>query len=144
MRYLLDTTVVSDFTRGVPAVLTRLKATSREDVAICTVSAMEIEYGLMLNPARARSIEPMIRSLLKDVQVFPYESADASATAAVRAALTKRGTPIGPYDVMIAGTALRRGLVMVTSNGGEFARVDGLLLEDWRGATLAKPDADRR
>jgi len=132
MRYLLDTTVVSDFTRGVPSVLERLKATSREDLAICMVSAMEIEHGLMLNPARARNIEPMIRSLLKDVQVFSYELADASATAAVRAALAKRGTPIGPYDVMIAGTALRRGLVMVTSNGGEFARVEGLVLEDWR------------
>jgi hypothetical protein len=37
-----------------------------------------------------------------------------------------------PYDVMIAGTALCRGLVMVTSNGDEFARIDGLSLEDWR------------
>jgi predicted nucleic acid-binding protein len=35
---------------------------------------------------------------------------------------------------MIAGTALRRGLVMVTSNGGEFARIDGLILEDWRAS----------
>jgi len=138
VRYLLDTTAVSDFVRGIPAVLARLKATSRENVAICTVSAMEIEYGLLLNPARARKIEPMIRSFLQDVQVFPYELADASATAAVRAALSKRGTPIGPYDVMIAGTALRRGLVMVTSNGGEFARVHGLLLEDWRHAQPEK------
>jgi tRNA(fMet)-specific endonuclease VapC len=52
MRYLLDTTVVSDFTRGVPAVLARLKAVSKGHTAICTVTAMEIEYGLMLNPAR--------------------------------------------------------------------------------------------
>jgi tRNA(fMet)-specific endonuclease VapC len=132
MRYLLDTTVVSDFTRGVPAVLERLKAVSKEEVSICTVTAMEIEYGLILNPARARKIEPMIRSLLQDIQVFPYEPEDAASTAAVRAALTKRRTPIGPYDVMIAGTALRRGLVMVTSNAGEFARIHGLIVEDWR------------
>ncbi len=132
MRYLLDTTVVRDFTRGVPEVLSRLKATSRFDTAICTVTAMEIEYGLMLNPARARKIEPMIRSLLRDLQLFAYEPEDATATAAVRTALAKRGTPIGPYDVMIAGTALRRGLIMVTSNGDEFARIDGLIVEDWR------------
>jgi len=132
MRYLLDTTVVSDFARGVPAVLAHLKSVNKGDVAICTVSAMEIEYGLILNPARARKIEPMIRSLLQDLHVFPYEPEDATATAAVRAALTKRGTPIGPYDVMIAGTALRRGLVMVTSNGSEFERIHGLILEDWR------------
>ena len=132
MKYLLDATVVSDFTRGFPAVLARLKGTNKGDTAICTVTAMEIEYGLMLNLARARKIEPMIRSLLQDLNVISYEPEDATATAAVRAALAKRGTPIGPYDVMIAGSALRRGLVMVTSNGGEFERVHGLLLEDWR------------
>ena len=132
MRFLLDTTVLSDFTRGVAAVLARLKSTSKGDAAICTVTAMEIEYGLMLNPARARKIEPMIRFLLQDLQVLAYEPEDATATAAIRAALAKRGTPIGPYDVMIAGTALRRGLVMVTSNGSEFERINGLILEDWR------------
>ena len=93
---------------------------------------MEIEYGLMLNPARARKIEPMIRFLLQDLQVLAYEPEDATAAAAVGAALAKRGTRIGPYDVMIAGTALRRGLVMVTSNGSEFERINGLILEDWR------------
>jgi tRNA(fMet)-specific endonuclease VapC len=129
---LLDTTVLSDFTRGVPAVLARMKAANKGDTAICTVTAMEIEYGLMLNPARARKIEPMIRSLLRDLHVISYEPEDATATAAVRAALAKRGTPIGPYDIMIAGSALRRGLVMVTSNGGEFGRIHGLVLEDWR------------
>jgi tRNA(fMet)-specific endonuclease VapC len=128
----MDTTVVSDFTRGIPAVLARLKVTPKEDVAICTVTAMEIECGLQLNPARARKIESMIRALIQDLHVLPYELEDANATAAVRAALTKRGTPIGPYDVMIAGTALRRGLVMVTSNSDEFERINGLILEDWR------------
>jgi tRNA(fMet)-specific endonuclease VapC len=134
VRYLLDTTVLSDFTRGVSNVLVHLRAQNKRDVAISTVTSMEIEYGLMLNPARARKVEPMIRALLQDLQVFPYEPQDATATAAIRAALTKRGTPIGPYDVMIAGTALRRGLVMVTSNGGEFERIHGLVLEDWRVA----------
>lgn len=132
MNYLLDTTVVSDFVRGVPSVLARLKSTSKTDTAISTVTAMEVDYGLILNSARARRIEPIIRSLLRDLQVLPFTQEDAAATAAVRAALAKRGTPIGPYDVMIAGSALRRGLVMVTSNGDEFGRIHGLILEDWR------------
>ena len=132
MRYLLDTTVLSDFTRGEPAVLARLKATRKIDVGISTVTAMEIEYGLLLNPARARKIEPMIRALLADIRAFSFEPEDASATAALRAALARRGTPIGPYDLMIAGTALRRGLVMVTSNSAEFTRINGLIVEDWR------------
>lgn len=134
MKYLLDTTVVSDFARGVPSVLHRLKATPKKQAAISTVTTMEVEYGLQLNFARARKVEPVIRDLLQDVAILPYERQDAIATAAIRAALTKRGTPIGPYDIMIAGTALRHGLIMVTSNGAEFKRIDGLLLEGWRTA----------
>ena len=79
-----------------------------------------------------RKVEADDSLTLQDLQILPYELEDGNATAAVRAALTKRGTPIGPYDVMIAGTALRHGLVMVTSNGDEFERINGLILEDWR------------
>jgi tRNA(fMet)-specific endonuclease VapC len=132
VKFLLDTTVISDFTRGIEPVLRRLKMTAKEDVAISTVTAMEIEYGLQVNAARARKIEPMIRSLLQDLEELPFAHEDAHAAAAVRAALAKRGTPIGPYDVMIGGTALRHGLVLVTSNAREFERVSGLSLEDWR------------
>jgi tRNA(fMet)-specific endonuclease VapC len=132
VKYLLDTTVISDFVRGVPSVMERLKRTTKADVAISTVTAMEIAYGLILNPARARKIEPTIRALLSDLRELPFQHEDAQAAAAVRAALSKRGTPIGPYDVMIGGTALRHGLTLVTSNSDEFQRISGLTLEDWR------------
>jgi tRNA(fMet)-specific endonuclease VapC len=132
VKYLLDTTVISDFTRGVPPVIERLKRTAKADAAISVVTAMEIEYGLKLNPARARNIEPMIRALLSDLRELPFQREDAQAAAAVRAALTKRGTPIGPYDVMIGGAALRHGLTLVTSNSDEFQRIGGLIVEDWR------------
>lgn len=74
----------------------------------------------------------MIRALLKDLPVVAYEREDALATSVIRVALAKRGTPIGPYDVMIAGTALRRCLVMVTANVGELARIPGSIVEAWR------------
>jgi tRNA(fMet)-specific endonuclease VapC len=132
VKYLLDTTVISDFTRGVPQVMERLKRTTKADAAISVVTAMEIEYGLKLNPARARKIEPIISALLSDLRELAFERADSQAAAAVRAALSKRGTPIGPYDVMIGGTALRHGLTLVTSNSDEFQRIGGLVVEDWR------------
>jgi tRNA(fMet)-specific endonuclease VapC len=132
VKYLLDTTVISDFTRGVPAVVERLKRTTKAEVAVSTVTAMEIEYGLILNPTRARKIEPMIRALLRDLRELPFQREDAQAAAAVRASLRKRGTPIGPYDVMIGGTAVRHGLILVTSNSDEFRRISGLIVEDWR------------
>lgn len=132
MKYLLDTTVLSDFVKGMPNVLARLKATPKRDVAVSTVTIMEIEHGLRLNAARARKLRPVIGALLHDIGVVPYEVEDARATAALRAALRKAGTPIGPFDALIAGTGLHHGLTVVTSNTTEFERVAGLNVEDWR------------
>lgn len=132
MRLLLDTNVISDFVKGEPGVLNRLRTESREAVAISVVTAMEIEYGLRLNPARARRIEAVLQALFDSIPVLPYEIEDARATASVRAGLRKAGQPIGPYDAMIAGVALRHGLILVTANSGEFERVGGLVVENWR------------
>ena len=57
---------------------------------------------------------------------------DVQLEIAVRAALRRRGTPIGPYDVLIAGCAMARGLTLVTANSSEFSRIAGLTLDDWR------------
>jgi len=133
MKFLLDTNVLSDFVRGEPGVSERLRATPPTDVAISTVTLMEIEYGLALNPSRARGIAPVVRDIVESVNVLPFGVEDARAAAAVRAALKTRGSPIGPYDVLLAGCALCRGLTFVTANTDEFARVVGLVLDCWRG-----------
>ncbi len=69
---------------------------------------------------------------MRSVHVLAYSEDDAHSTAAVRATLKAKGRPIGAYDALIAGCALARGLTLVTSNTGEFGRVAGLFLEDWR------------
>ena len=132
MRYLLDTCVTSDFVKGDANVQARLKAERPSDIAISSITLMEIHYGLSLNAARAKKITPIIQSILQMISVLPYEDNEALATARIRASLKQQGTPIGPYDVMIAGTAQANGLIMVTSNVGEFQRVQGLTIEDWK------------
>jgi tRNA(fMet)-specific endonuclease VapC len=132
MKWLLDTCVVSDFVRGDTSTLARLKSTSPDRIALSVVTVMEIEFGLALDRVRARKIEAPLRALMTSVELLPYAVAEARATAALRAALRRRGNPIGPYDVQIAATALVHGHTLVTSNAREFARVQGLLLEDWR------------
>lgn len=134
MRYLLDTCVLSDFARGEPRTLARVKETPPKDIAISTVTVMEVYFGLALDPARARRLAPVMRALVDAVAVLPYEIEDARATATLRAALQKRGHPIGAYDALIAGCAVARGLVLATANEREFARVGGLKIENWRKA----------
>jgi tRNA(fMet)-specific endonuclease VapC len=132
VRSLLDTNVLSDFVRGEPGVSARLKSARPDDVAVSSITIMEIEYGLALDPARARRIAPVLDALLGCVRILAFSRADARAAGVVRAALRRRGRPIGPYDVLLAGCAVARGLTLVTSNVKEFARVDGLVVESWR------------
>ncbi len=132
MKYLLDTCTVSDFVKGQPNVLARVKATAPQLIAISAVTRMEIEFGLQLNPDRARKLAPVMEAFLSSIASFPFEDADAKAAGAIRAALQKQGQPIGVYDILIAGCALARGLVVVTSNLGEFQRIGGLQVENWR------------
>ncbi|MFM8901656.1 MAG: type II toxin-antitoxin system VapC family toxin [Burkholderiales bacterium] len=134
MKYLLDTCTVSDFVKGEPGVLAAIKATAPQQIAISVVTQMEIEYGLLLNAARAKKLAPLLDAFRSAIHILPFEEVDAKACAGVRAALREQGQPIGPYDSQIAGTALARGLVVVTSNTTEFQRVGGLRLENWRGS----------
>ncbi|MCX7155391.1 MAG: type II toxin-antitoxin system VapC family toxin [Rhodocyclales bacterium] len=132
MKYLLDTCTVSDFVKGQPNVLTRVKATSPNLIAVSALTRMEVDYGLALNAERAKKLAPILDAFFATIATLPFDEADAQAAAAIRAALKTQGQPIGSYDVLIAGTGLARGLVVVTSNVGEFKRVSGLHVEDWR------------
>ncbi|HOW75037.1 MAG TPA: type II toxin-antitoxin system VapC family toxin [Candidatus Competibacteraceae bacterium] len=132
MKYLLDTCTVSDFVKGQAGVLSRIKATAPPLIAISSITRMEIEWGLLLNPARARKLAPILNTFLDSITTLSFDEADAQAAAGVRAALQRQGQPIGAYDVLIAGCGLARGLIVVTSNVSEFQRVSGLIVENWR------------
>lgn len=60
-----------------------------------------------------------------------YSAEKSLHTGQVRAELAKMGTPIGPYDTMIAGHARSLGFIIITNNVREFERVPGLRVEDW-------------
>lgn len=133
MRYLLDTNVLSDFVRGEPTVMARLRQEAPPRLAVSVITEMEVEYGLARNPGLAPRVSEAMRMLLNTISVLPFEREDARVAAQLRASLSSQGTPIGAYDLLLASCALRRGLKIVTHNAREFARVGGLGLEDWHG-----------
>lgn len=132
MKYLLDTCVISDFVKGHPKVAATLLAHTPDELAVSTISLMEVEYGLQLDASRERSLRPKLATFYTTVHLLPFTREDASAAAKIRVALRRRGLPIGPYDILLAGTAIQNRLIFVTSNIGEFDRVPGLKLENWR------------
>lgn len=132
MRYLLDTNTVSDFFRKHPAVLTRFRQVAPGDLAISSITVMEIEYGMERQPAARKKFGQIWEDFQSDTHVLTYNAQDAIHTGRVRAHLARLGTPIGPFDLQLAGTALARRLTVVTNNTDEFSRVPELTLEDWR------------
>jgi len=100
-------------------------------VGIPAIVLYEIWYGIKKS-VRARANTAVLAVFLSlDVMPWPFEPEDAEEAGDIRAALERAGTPIGPYDVLVAAQARRRGAVLITANEREFARVAGLKTEDW-------------
>jgi tRNA(fMet)-specific endonuclease VapC len=131
MRFLLDTDTCVDVLKGEPRVLSNLARQSPDDCAVSIVTAYELFTGVekCADPDRERF---KVNRLLDSLHVIAFEEQAARTAAAIRAYLEAMGTPIGPYDTLIAGQALAHGLLIVTHNAAEFSRVNGLERVDWR------------
>lgn len=132
MRYLLDTCVISDFIKGKFGTQAKLKQILPSEIAISSITVMEIRYGLALNPQRAQKIEQAISTFVGSVTIIAFQVSEAEKAAQIRAILKSQGQPIGAYDILIAATALQHNLLMITANQREFDRVPNLQTENWR------------
>lgn len=128
-RFVLDTDVVVDVLRGRQEVIARLAAVSPDDVAVTTMTLAELLYGAAVSSNSERNAQEVERFVSR-VRVLSFSREAAVRHAIVRRAL--RGQPIGPNDLVVAATALLAGATLVTSNTGEFSRVPGLAIENWR------------
>jgi tRNA(fMet)-specific endonuclease VapC len=126
--YLLDTNAVIALLKRHKTVLTRLRQLAPSDVVLSAIVAHELYFGAYKSLNTAGNV-----ALVEDLafEVLPFDRDDAAKSGQVRAALAAAGTPIGPYDLLIAGQALARGLILVTRNTREFGRVAGLRIENW-------------
>ena len=134
IEYTLDTNACIALINASPvAVRTRLQEALGEGSVLCvsTVVLHELWYGVAISVRRDRKTERVQTFLSGPIEILAFDEADARAAGEVRAQLERVGQPIGAYDALIAGQAVRRGLTLVTANAREFERVDGLMWEDW-------------
>jgi tRNA(fMet)-specific endonuclease VapC len=132
--YLLDTNACIALINGKPAAVRarfQKELAGGAEMLVSTVVAFELWYGV------AKSARPQANASLLEtffagpVGLLAFEPEDADSAGKVRAAIEASGKPIGAYDVLIAGQALRRGLTLVTANVREFRRIEGLRWADW-------------
>lgn len=134
MIYLLDTNVVIALVNGSSEIV-RANSLRAEDagdhIALSSISMHEMWYGVARSERRRENTQRLRDFLKGGLRIFPFDEEDAEVAGEVRGYLAKAGTPIGPYDVLIAAQALRRNAVLVTANEREFARVKGLQTRNW-------------
>lgn len=130
MRFLLDTNAVSDLVRNPQGkCASRIAAVGEQNVSTSIIVASELRYGaLKKNSAR---LTRQLEAVLSVLEIAAYESPADAVYARVRTKLEAAGTPIGGNDLLIASHALTLGLTLVTANEREFARVQGLRIENW-------------
>lgn len=134
--YLLDTNVVIVFMKGQHQALNQKMMTiPREHKYLCTIVASELLYGAAKSQQAEASLA-RANMLLDYLPVLPFDLDAARHFGEIRADLSRKGTPIGPYDMQIAAIARSRQLILVTHNLREFSRVPDLQLEDWQAQTL--------
>ena len=136
MSYLLDTNAVIALLNDRPAsVRERLRQAAAEgpSISVSSIVVFELWYGVARSQRRRENAERLRVFLSGVIQTLAFEEEDAAAAGELRADLEAAGTPIGPYDLLIAAQALRKGATLVTANVSEFARVQGLAWQDWSG-----------
>ncbi|ADH88211.1 PilT protein domain protein [Ancylobacter novellus DSM 506] len=130
-RYLLDTNLIIRLRRQrPPATVARFAALQPGEAVMSAVVYGELCYGIAKGPDPAAAREVLTR-LVEAVPVAPLPASAGEAYGRIRAELEARGAIIGANDLWIAAHALAAGLVLVTGNGKEFTRVEGLIVEDW-------------
>jgi tRNA(fMet)-specific endonuclease VapC len=130
VRYLLDTNAIIALLNDASSkVALRARQEQPRDIAISAIVVHELYYGAF----KSRRVEHNLAVVdALQLVVIEFDHEDARQAGAIRADLAAHGTPIGPYDVLIAGQAMARNLVLITNNLREFGRVSGLQLEDWQ------------
>ena len=130
MGYMLDTDIcIYAINERPPGVLQAMREHHSEGLGVSSITASELHYGVA-RTGSARNAQAL-RQFLASLEVADFDGAAAEVAGRVRAWLAAQGTPIGPYDSLIAAHAQALGVTLVTNNTREFERVPGLSLANW-------------
>lgn len=130
IKFMLDTNICIFTIKNKPQIVREAFNLHDGQLCISAITLMELIYGAEKSATPEKNLA-VIEGFTARLEVFPFDNEAAAHTGMIRSELAKAGTPIGPYDQMIAGHARSRGLIVVTNNLREFERLPGLRVEDW-------------
>lgn len=130
LAYMLDTNICIYLMRNHPSALRERFDQLTGQLCISTITLGELHYGAEKSARRSENLDA-IEAFVARLDVLPFSLKAAAHFGMLRADLTRRGTPVGPFDMLIGAHARSEGLVLVTNNTREFARMPGLQVENW-------------
>jgi tRNA(fMet)-specific endonuclease VapC len=130
LRYMLDTNLCIRVLRDRPQAVGERFNAEADGLSISTIVLTELLHGAAKS-ARPAENRRAVERFAARLEVLAFDAEAAAHAGDIRATLEREGRSIGSYDVLIAGHARSRGLIVVTGNVGAFTRVDGLRCEDW-------------
>ena len=130
IKYMLDTNILIYAIKNRPKKVRETFKSHSDYLSMSSVTLGELIYGAERSAQVARNLQD-IESLAAHMDVLPFDYLAVTHFGQLRAELTKKGKPIGPYDSMLAGHARSLGLILVTNNMRKFKRVPGLRVENW-------------
>jgi tRNA(fMet)-specific endonuclease VapC len=128
--YILDTNTLIYYFKGQGQVAHNLLNTPSQEIIVSTIVVFELQVGIAKSTSPTKRIN-QLQQLLSQVIQVDFNRDMALSAATIRAQLEQQGTPIGPMDVLIAGTAVSLQATLVTHNVREFSRIPGLSIADW-------------
>ena len=135
MKYMLDTNIcIYTIKHTSELLLRRFMQHDPDEICISSITYAELMYGVWKSQAKEKN-ELAVSLFLSPITIIDFDDSAAREYGMIRAELEKKGTPIGPMDMLIAGHAKSVGLILVTNNKREFERVDNLVIEDWTEGT---------
>jgi tRNA(fMet)-specific endonuclease VapC len=130
MKYVLDTNTLIYFFKGLGRVARNLLSKSPGEIAIPAIVLYELGVGVGKSQSPQKRIM-QLQEFVSLIHIIPFGYAEAKCAAGIRVKLEKKGVPVGPYDILIAASALANNWTLITHNREEFARIEGLKIEDW-------------
>ena len=130
LKYLLDTNIVIYVIKRRPIEVLGLFNEQAGRMAMSAITLSELYHGAEKSAKVSQNLE-VIEEFSSLLEVLPYSARASAHYGSIRSALEMAGEPIGVNDLHIAAHARSEGLVVVTNNVSEFARVPGLMVENW-------------
>ena len=130
MKYVLDTNTLIYFFKGFGNVSDRLLSIPPAEIGLPAIVLYELEVGIGKS-GTSKKRKTQLKEFISLVNIISFGYEEARCAANIRIKLERKGVPIGPYDILIAASALAERGTLVTHNLKEFERVEGLIIEDW-------------